>query len=116
MSVDADSTAEETARVMHDKNVGSLLVKEKDEYVGIVTETNLTRKVLGGKMDPKTTSVSAIMSQPLLSMDGHMPVTEANAFMAKHNIRHLAVTENEKVVGMISVKDLVSFYANPRLR
>jgi signal-transduction protein with cAMP-binding, CBS, and nucleotidyltransferase domain len=116
MSVDADTSAEETARLMHDKNIGSLLVKEKDEYVGIVTETNLTRKVLGGQMDPKTTKISAIMSQPLLSMDGHLPVTDANAFMAKNKIRHLAVTENEKVVGMISVKDLVAFYANPRLR
>jgi len=116
VSVDADLTAEESAGFMHEKNIGSLLVKEKGEYVGIVTETDLTRKVLAGKMNPKTTMVSEIMTHPLLSIDGHSPVTEANAFMAKHKIRHLAVTENEKVVGMLSVRDLVAFYANPRLR
>lgn len=116
ISVDAGSTAEETARLMLEKNIGSLLVKEKSEYVGIVTETDLTRKILGGKMDPKTTKISAIMTQPILSIDGHLPVTEANAFMSKNKIRHLAVSENEKIVGIISIKDLVAFYSNPRLR
>jgi signal-transduction protein with cAMP-binding, CBS, and nucleotidyltransferase domain len=67
-------------------------------------------------MDPKTTKISAIMTQPILSIDGHLPVNEANAFMAKNKIRHLAVSENEKIVGMISIKDLVAFYSNPRLR
>jgi CBS domain-containing protein len=54
--------------------------------------------------------------QPIITLDCHLPVTDANAFMAKKKIRHLPVTENDKIVGMISVKDLVSFFANPRLR
>ena len=117
ISVESDTTVQDTAQFMHEKNIGSVLIKEKDEYIGIVTETDLTRKVLGGGLDPKTTKVTAVMTpQPIITLDCHLPVTDANAFMAKKKIRHLPVTENDKIVGMISVKDLVSFFANPRLR
>ena len=117
ISVESDTTVQDTAQFMHEKNIGSVLIKEKDEYIGIVTETDLTRKVLGGGLDPKTTKVTAVMTpRPIITLDCHLPVTDANAFMAKKKIRHLPVTENDKIVGMISVKDLVSFFANPRLR
>jgi signal-transduction protein with cAMP-binding, CBS, and nucleotidyltransferase domain len=56
------------------------------------------------------------MTQPIISLDCHLPVTEANAYMAKKKMRHLAITDNGKIVGMISVRDLVSFFANPRFR
>ena len=117
ISVGSDSTVQETAKFMHEKSIGSVLVKDKEEYIGIVTETDLSRKVLGGGMDPKTTKVTEVMTpQPIVTLDCHQPVTEANAYMAKKKIRHLPITENGKIVGMISVKDLVAFYANPRLR
>ena len=117
ISVESDTTVQDTAQFMHKKNIGSVLIKEKDEYIGIVTETDLTRKVLGGGLDPKTTKVTAVMTpQQIITLDCHLPVTDANAFMAKKKIRHLPVTENDKIIGMISVKDLVSFFANPRLR
>ena len=116
ISIGPNSTVQETAKFMHEKNIGSLLIKENDEYIGIVTETDLTRKVLGAGLDPKTTKVTAVMTpQPIITLDCHLPVTEANAYMAKNKIRHLPVTENGKIVGMVSVKDLVSFFANPRL-
>ena len=117
ISIGPYSTVQETAKFMHEKNIGSLLVKENDEYIGIVTETDLTRKVLGGGLDPKTIKVTAVMTaQPIITLDCHQPLTEANAFMAKKKVRHLPITENDKIVGMISVKDLVAFFANPRLR
>ncbi|MBT3184751.1 MAG: CBS domain-containing protein [Nitrospina sp.] len=117
ISIGPDSTVPETAKLMHEKNIGSVLVKDKEDYIGIVTETDLTRKVLGGGLDPKTTKVTAVMTaQPIITLDCHQPVTEANAVMAKKKVRHLPITENDKIVGMISVKDLVAFYANPRLR
>ena len=117
ISIGPDSTVQETAKFMHEKNIGSLLVKENDEYIGIVTETDLTRKVRAGGLDPKTIKVTAVMTtQPIITLDCHQPLTEANAFMAKKKVRHLPITENGKIVGMISVKDLVAFFANPRLR
>ena len=116
ISVEAATSIQEAVELMDTKNIGSILVKEGDEYVGIVTERDITRQVIAKNMDAKSTAVSVIMSSPLHSLEGSQPVTEANQFMAEHKIRHMAVTEKGKIVGMLSVKDLVSFFANPRLR
>jgi signal-transduction protein with cAMP-binding, CBS, and nucleotidyltransferase domain len=110
-SIDHDSTVQEAAQYMRVSNVGSLLIKEFDDFVGIVTETDLTRKVVGGGLNPESTPISKIMTQPVQSMDRFLPIEEANHFMHKNKIRHLAVTEDEKIVGMLSIKDLVAYYA-----
>lgn len=110
-SIDHESTVQEAAVYMRASNIGSLLIKEFDDYVGILTETDLSRKVVGQGLNPETTKVTEIMTQPLKTMDRYLPVEEANQFMHKNKIRHLAVTEDEKVVGMLSVKDLVAYYA-----
>ena len=115
-SVTGDTTILEVSQLMAEKNIGSVLVKNGAEFVGIITERDLTRKVIGQGLDPKTTPVTETMSSPLIALDGDQPVTEANQFMAKHKIRHLAVTVEGKIEGILSVKDLVAFYANPRLR
>lgn len=116
LSIESDTPIRDVAIIMATKNVGSVLIKNNEEYIGIVTETDLTRKVLGTGLNPETTSVIEVMTQPVLTMDGFEPVESANKFMAKNKIRHLAVTDEGKIVGMISVKDLVAFYSNPRLR
>jgi len=110
-SIDHDSTVQEAAQYMRVSNVGSLLIKEFDDFVGIVTETDLTRKVVGGGLNPESTPISQIMTQPVQSMDRFLPIEEANNFMHKNKIRHLAITEDEKIVGMLSIKDLVAYYA-----
>lgn len=111
LSIAHDSTVQEAAQYMRVSNVGSLLIKEYDDYVGIVTETDLTRKVVGGGLNPEATPIANIMTQPVQTMDRFLPVEEANKYMHKNKIRHLAVTENGKIVGMISIKDLVAYYA-----
>jgi signal-transduction protein with cAMP-binding, CBS, and nucleotidyltransferase domain len=116
LSIDSKTNIHELTEFMEEKNVGSLLVAEGSEFIGIVTERDLTRKVLRQKLDPETTKVSEIMSTPIMTLDGGRPVTEANQFMVDKKIRHLAVTDGGKIVGMLSVKDLVSFFANPRMR
>jgi len=116
ISVESSVCIQEVVELMEEKNVGSLLVIENGEYVGIITERDVTRKVIAKNLDTNTTPASAIMNSPLCSLEGNRAITEANQFMADQKIRHLAVTEKGKVVGMLSVKDLVSFFANPRLR
>jgi signal-transduction protein with cAMP-binding, CBS, and nucleotidyltransferase domain len=111
ISIDSELTVQEAAQQMHAKNVGSVLVRIYDKYVGILTETDLSRKVVAQKLNPATTMVSSVMTKPILSMDRYMPVKEAEEFMKKKNIRHLAVTEEDKIVGILSVKDLVSCYS-----
>ncbi len=116
LSIESDASIQDVAKTMKAKSVGSILIKENEAYIGIVTETDLTHKVLGTGLDPATTSVTEIMTKPVLTLDGFVPVETANKFMAQNKIRHLAVTEEEKIVGMLSVRDLVAFYTNPRLR
>ena len=110
-SIDSELTTQEAAQQMHAKNVGALLVRVHDKFVGILTETDLTRKVIAKGLNTETTFVSSIMTKTILSMDRYMPVEEAEEFMKKKNIRHLAVTEEGEIVGILSVKDLVSCYS-----
>ncbi len=111
ISIDSELTVQEAAQQMHAKNVGSVLVRIHDKYVGILTETDLSRKVVAKRLNPETTMVSSVMTTPILTMDRYMPVKEAEEFMKKKNIRHLAVTEEGEIVGVLSVKDLVACYS-----
>jgi signal-transduction protein with cAMP-binding, CBS, and nucleotidyltransferase domain len=116
LSVNADTSVQEAAQLMESKHVGSLLVKDGESFVGIITETDLTRKIVAQGLQDKNPKVSDIMTTPLQTIDCHEPIVDANQKMANKRIRHIAVTENDKVVGMLSVKDLIHYYANPRMR
>ena len=111
LSISSELTVQDAAQQMHAKKVGALLVMADDKYVGILTETDLTRKVIAKGLSPETTLVSAIMTKEILSMDRYMPLEEAEGFMKSKNIRHLAVTESDEIVGMLSVKDLITCYS-----
>ena len=109
LSIDKESTVQEAAQFMVAHNIGSVLIKEFEKYVGIVTETDLTRKVLGKGLNAETTGTSGIMTNPNVSLDCYLPVEEANRFMQTDKIRHLAVTEEVKIGGILSVKDRVAY-------
>ena len=111
LSIDIESTVQEVAQFMMAHNIGSVLVKEFEDYVGIVTEKDMTRKALGNGLNAESTLISEIMSSPVLSLDCYLPIEEANRFMHKNKIRHLAVSEENKIVGILSVKDLVAYFA-----
>jgi CBS domain-containing protein len=100
-------TVLEAAQTMAEKRIGSLLVIEAGEMVGIVTETDVVRKVIAARLPASSTRVAAVMNSPLIQIDINCTVREASRLMAKERIRHLAVTEENKVVGLLSVRDLV---------
>ena len=106
--IDAQSTAEEGAKQMCDKNITSLLVKEKQEYVGIITLNDLAKRLVAKGLDPKSTKLVSLMSKPLISMGHHMPRTEANDLMFAKKIKHLAVTKEGSIVGILTTKDMIS--------
>ena len=116
LSVSPDTSTQEAAQLMESKHIGSLLVKDGETFVGIITETDLTRKIVAKGLQEKNPSVREIMTAPLQTIDCHEPIVDANQLMANKRIRHIAVTENDQVVGMLSVKDLIHYYANPRMR
>lgn len=97
----------EAARLMKERRVGSIFVKQGDRLVGIVTEPDIIRKVIGNGHCSPHIPVEEIMSSPILGIDEHRPLTEAADLMDHHHTRHLAVTNGGSIVGVISVRDLL---------
>lgn len=106
------TTVRDAAKQMRDKRIGSLLVSEGMERIGIVSETDFVRKALADGLNPDTTLVERIMSQPVIGIDIDKTAKEANDLMATKGVRHLAVTDKGKIVGIISVRDLVICFKN----
>lgn len=107
ISIDSQATAEEAAILFSEKNISSLLVKESEEFVGIITKTDIINRVIAKRLDPKATKINNVMSKPLLTMDQYLQRSEANQLMLSKKIKHLAVTKIGKVVGMLTLKDMV---------
>ena len=107
LTIEGQITAEEGARCMGDNNINSLLVKENEDYVGIVTTTDLVNKLVAQGLDPKTTRISSIMSQPILTMDHYLPRSDAHVYMLRNKIKHLVVTKQGEIVGMLTTKDMI---------
>jgi len=103
----SERTVLEATQTMAEKRIGSLLVLEAGDMVGIVTETDVVRKVIAAGLPARSTSVGAVMNAPLIQIDINDTAREASRLMAEKRIRHLAVTEHNKVVGLLSVRDLV---------
>jgi len=106
-TIASERTVLEATQRMAEKRIGSLLVLEAGDMVGIVTETDVVRKVIAAGLPARSTSVGGVMNAPLIQIDINDTAREASRLMAEKRIRHLAVTEDNKVVGLLSVRDLV---------
>ncbi|MEK7702651.1 MAG: CBS domain-containing protein [Nitrospirota bacterium] len=100
-------TVQMAAKIMADMKIGSLLVERENAIIGIVTETDFARKVLAQGLDPSKTKMEQVMSTPVFTIDVEESLVEANQMMEEKNVRHLAVTEEGKMVGILSVRDLL---------
>jgi CBS domain-containing protein len=106
-TIGSEETVATAAKRMAEKHIGSLLVIEAGEMVGIVTESDLVRKGLAHQLDERTVRVGSLMNSPLLDIDINRTIRDASDLMAKKRVRHLVVTENAKIVGVLSIRDLV---------
>jgi CBS domain-containing protein len=110
LRIDADATVFDAIRRMVDSNVGALLVTDRDQVAGIVTERDYLRRVtLEGRTEEETL-VREIMTSPLVYVTPETSVDECMAVMTERRIRHLPVfTESRELVGVVSIGDLVKF-------
>lgn len=109
LQIDGGSTVFEAIAEMVEANVGSLLVTDGGEIVGIMTERDYLRRVtLQGRTD-KETQVREIMSSPLVVATPETTIDECMAMMTDRRIRHVPVVDGEEVVGVVSIGDLVKF-------
>lgn len=93
-------------RMMHDYNVGALLVMVDGYLVGIVSERDYARKVILDNKASKTTRVSEIMSRDVVQVNPRDTVAHCLDLMKQYHIRHLPVVEEAQVLGMLSLRDL----------
>src|SRR5262245_52143923 len=112
IAVDRDLDVRKAAEIMRDKNIGSLFVTRNKDIIGIITDTDLVRRSVATGADPSKTTVEQIMSAPIITIEEHKTLLDANDLMAREHLRHLGVTRGGKLVGMISVRDLVVFLTN----
>ncbi len=110
LSIDAEASVLEAAKKMRDKKLSSLIVTKGRDNWGIVTETDLSRKLVAEELNPKDTKVKFIMSKPIVSIDGESSMMDAFLKMGSNNIRHVAVTEEGLVMGILSMQNFVSYY------
>jgi len=96
-------------QMMADKNIGSLLVTEGEKLVGIITERDYTRKVALKGKSSKQTAVREIISGQLVKVQPDNTVEDCMRLMTEHRIRHLPVLDGGKIVGVISIGDLVNW-------
>lgn len=95
------------AELMRDKQVGSVLISDGNSYAGIVTDADVVRRLVAEGLDPETTPVEKVMTTPLLAIEADRSVVDANDIMDQEHVRHLGVIENGKIIGVLSVRDLL---------
>ncbi len=105
--LDVDQTIEEAAKTMRDEQIGSILVSEKGEPVGIITERDILYKVVAGGKDPSELKIKEIVSKLLIFIDSNAKVKDAIALMVKKNIRRLVVMDGKSLSGVISQRAVV---------
>lgn len=108
-TISPDETVYEALRIMADKNVGSLLVTQNGRLVGIFTERDYSRKVVLLGRSSKDTPVKAVLSGKVISVGPDHTIEDCMRLMTEHRVRHLPVVEREKILGVVSIGDLVNW-------
>ena len=106
-SVHPDATVFEALEEMADKNVGSLVVVDGDEVVGIFSERDYARKVILHGHASKDLKVRAIMTERLVTVGPEQTLNDCMHLMTQHRVRHLPVLEDGRQLGVISIGDVV---------
>ena len=102
-----DATVMEALQIMEEKNIGSVIVMEANKYLGIVTERDYSRKIILKGKNSTSAKVSEIMSTDLPSVNPGDSIEHCMELMSTKNIRYMPVFENEKLIGIISMSDVV---------
>ena len=110
-AISLDATLREAGQSLQKWKIGSLLVQSGDEYIGSISETELTNEVVASGADATTTTVKTCMREPLVTIETSDPIVEAVRHMKEKGTRHLAVTESGRIVGVVSVSDVIRYYS-----
>jgi CBS domain-containing protein len=107
VTMSPDATIFDVAILMAKIDIGSVLITDKDRPLGIITESDIVRRVITAEKDPKSTAARDIMSSPIIHVEPGTALTEAMRVMARSNIRRVAVLKNDSLAGIITSRDLL---------
>lgn len=110
-SVPHTATLREAGRLMQKWKTGSLLVTDSRTYLGFITDSALAHDVVANGLDANTTSVQACVRKPLVAIRGDRPLIEAVKLMKEQATRHLAVSQDGDIIGVISVSNILRYYS-----
>ena len=110
-SIHLEANLKEAGKLLHLYQIGALLVDDDKRYVGIITDSDLSRKAVAQGLDPSTTQIKQCMSKTIFSIEDDEPLIEAVKLMKNKRIRHLVVTEDNTIIGILSVSDLLRYYS-----
>jgi len=106
-SIPPDASVFEAVQLMADKRVGALMVVDKNELIGVISERDYAREIVLKDRASRSTPVSAIMTQRVLYVRPQQTLEECMALMTEKNLRHLPVLDDGRLVGVISMRDVV---------
>jgi CBS domain-containing protein len=110
--IDSDASVTQASQKMTENCVGSLIVKENTFYVGFLTEGDISRKVVTKQLSPNEVRVIEIMSKEVVTVESNSSMEQAFKEMSRRKIRHIAVTNKGRYVGILSIKDFATYYTN----
>jgi len=105
-SIGASASVVEAARLMREGHIGSLPVTQDERLVGMITDRDITTRVVAESAAPETTSVGDVYSRDLISVEPDHDLEEALELMARHQVRRLPVVENGRLVGVVAQADI----------
>lgn len=106
-TVGADASVDEVVATMADLGVGSVVVLEGDEPVGIITDRDLVLRVFGADVDPSTVPAGEVMSGDLVTATGEEGVYELVRMMAQNGVRRVPVVSDEELTGIVTLDDVI---------
>ena len=107
-SITQDNTVFEALELMAEKNIGAVLVLENDELIGIFSERDYARKVILQGRASRDTLIRDVMTSRVITVETDQKIEECMQIMSDKHIRHLPVNQDNKLVGIISINDIVS--------
>jgi CBS domain-containing protein len=105
-SIGASEPVVDAARLMREQHVGSLPVTDNEKLVGMITDRDITTRVVAEAADPKMISVGDVYSRDLISIEPDQDLDEALRLMARHQVRRLPVVESGSLVGIVAQADI----------
>src|SRR4029079_14921336 len=109
-SVGPTTSVVSAAKTMKSARVGSFVVKKGKQLGGIVTDTDIVRRAVSSGKPLGELTVEKNMTAPIRAIEANPPVDDAQDMMGDHSIRHLGVTRNGEIIGVLSVRDLLLHY------